>query len=587
MYFWSEISTVAARLLELRDIGDTRPGDGRTASATGHIGAPVANVREPPGSLQSSRRETSVAAKQNSQAAPDAFTSNPMELREALQKETLLNNALVGELAALRSELISKSAIADKAAAESDQTRRTAEVAELQNSARQEAERSAALTSELAKMRGEIEIQAAQSQKAADSATREKQAAERTIADLRQTLAQEQKKSAALIEDSKVASAKTAAAEQQRRALEEAQARATELTNDLARTRGEIEIQRTQSQELIDSGAKERLAAERTIADLRQTLAQEQKNSAALIEDSRAASAKTATAEPQRRALEEAQARVTELTNDLARTRGEIEIQRTQSQKAIDSATREKLAAERTIADLQQTLALEQKKAASLIEDSKVALAKTAEPQRRALEEAQARVTAMTSELARMRGEIEIQRTQSQKEIDSAAKEKLAAERTIADLRQTLALEQQKSAALIEDRKVAPARKAAVNTRAAVTPSWNGQAPRVAPAAKTSATELNKGTDAQVGEVGKLIARAATLIAQGNIGAARIVLERAAESGNARASFMLAETYDPIILSAWGTQGTRGEAMKAREHYAKAHAGGIQEAKGRLDALGR
>ena len=35
----------------------------------------------------------------------------------------------------------------------------------------------------------------------------------------------------------------------------------------------------------------------------------------------------------------------------------------------------------------------------------------------------------------------------------------------------------------------------------------------------------------------------------------------------------------------WGTYGTRGEATKARELYAKAHAGGIQEAKDRLNAL--
>ena len=42
---------------------------------------------------------------------------------------------------------------------------------------------------------------------------------------------------------------------------------------------------------------------------------------------------------------------------------------------------------------------------------------------------------------------------------------------------------------------------------------------------------------------------------------------------------MLAETYDPAILTAWGTYGTRGEVTKARELYAKADAGGIQEAK--------
>jgi TPR repeat protein len=85
----------------------------------------------------------------------------------------------------------------------------------------------------------------------------------------------------------------------------------------------------------------------------------------------------------------------------------------------------------------------------------------------------------------------------------------------------------------------------------------------------------------------RLIARASALLAQGDIGSARAVLERAADMGSARASFMLAETYDPRILSAWGTYGTRGEIARARELYARAQAGGIQEAKDRVDALPR
>jgi hypothetical protein len=82
-----------------------------------------------------------------------------------------------------------------------------------------------------------------------------------------------------------------------------------------------------------------------------------------------------------------------------------------------------------------------------------------------------------------------------------------------------------------------------------------------------------------------LLARASALLGQGNIGAARIVLERAVDTGSARASFMLAETYDPLVLSAWKTYGTRGDVTKARELYAKALAGGIQEAKDRSVAL--
>jgi hypothetical protein len=78
------------------------------------------------------------------------------------------------------------------------------------------------------------------------------------------------------------------------------------------------------------------------------------------------------------------------------------------------------------------------------------------------------------------------------------------------------------------------------------------------------------------------MSRASLLLSQGDIGAARVVLERAAETGNARALFALAETFDPVVLSAWGALGTRGDATRAQELYAKALAGGVQEAKSRL-----
>src|SRR6185312_9564556 len=84
-----------------------------------------------------------------------------------------------------------------------------------------------------------------------------------------------------------------------------------------------------------------------------------------------------------------------------------------------------------------------------------------------------------------------------------------------------------------------------------------------------------------------LLARASALIAQGNIGAARIVLERAIEMGSVQASFSLAETYDPLILAKWGTLGTRSDAVRAQDLYAKAGGAGIKEAKARIEALRR
>lgn len=88
-------------------------------------------------------------------------------------------------------------------------------------------------------------------------------------------------------------------------------------------------------------------------------------------------------------------------------------------------------------------------------------------------------------------------------------------------------------------------------------------------------------------ELVRLIARATGLLRQGDIGAARVVLERAAELGSAPASFALAETYDPSLLAKWGSSGTRGDTSKARELYARAAAGGVKEARERFDALGR
>ncbi|MBW5438058.1 hypothetical protein FXB41_25855 [Bradyrhizobium canariense] len=90
----------------------------------------------------------------------------------------------------------------------------------------------------------------------------------------------------------------------------------------------------------------------------------------------------------------------------------------------------------------------------------------------------------------------------------------------------------------------------------------------------------------QAAELARLIGRATGLLRQGDIGAARIVLERAAELGSAPASFALAETYDPSLLAKWGASGTRGDTSKARELYARAAAGGVKEAKERFDALG-
>jgi hypothetical protein len=49
--------------------------------------------------------------------------------------------------------------------------------------------------------------------------------------------------------------------------------------------------------------------------------------------------------------------------------------------------------------------------------------------------------------------------------------------------------------------------------------------------------------------------------------------------------FALAETYDPLVLAAWGTRGISADVVKARALYAKARDLGEARAQARLDQL--
>jgi chemotaxis protein histidine kinase CheA len=109
-----------------------------------------------------------------------------------------------------------------------------------------------------------------------------------------------------------------------------------------------------------------------------------------------------------------------------------------------------------------------------------------------------------------------------------------------------------------------------VDARSLPAPSMNREQP------------AQSSSDADDADLKRLMARAHLLISQGNISAARIVLERAAETGDGRALFALAETFDPSVLSTWGTVGTLGDAARAQELYAKALAGGVEEARSRV-----
>ena len=188
------------------------------------------------------------------------------------------------------------------------------------------------------------------------------------------------------------------------------------------------------------------------------------------------------------------------------------------------------------------------------------------------------RVAALARELATARRDLETEVALSRKTGEEAERLRQAAKAAAAELEQ----ERNRSAALARDHESAQRVIGARSTTERPTGSQNDAMKQVA---EQAATEPPRTAVQRNPEAARLMARANALLAQGNIGAARVALERAAETGNAQATFALAETYDPNVLATWRTYGTRGDAAKARDLYARAYDGGIKAAKDRSHAL--
>ena len=86
-------------------------------------------------------------------------------------------------------------------------------------------------------------------------------------------------------------------------------------------------------------------------------------------------------------------------------------------------------------------------------------------------------------------------------------------------------------------------------------------------------------------EIASSLRRADDLIASGDLAAARLVLRRAANAGDARAAMTLAGTYDPAILEKLGVHGFVPDVAMARAWYEKAKKFGSAEAPQRLELL--
>jgi hypothetical protein len=115
---------------------------------------------------------------------------------------------------------------------------------------------------------------------------------------------------------------------------------------------------------------------------------------------------------------------------------------------------------------------------------------------------------------------------------------------------------------------------------------WTGAPPRVATVAVAAPPIIATSTRRlPPEEVAVLVRRGEDLVASGDLAAARLLLQRAAEAGDARAALALAATYDPVVLEHMRTQGIASDASLARAWYEKAKQFGSAEASRRLEVL--
>jgi len=90
------------------------------------------------------------------------------------------------------------------------------------------------------------------------------------------------------------------------------------------------------------------------------------------------------------------------------------------------------------------------------------------------------------------------------------------------------------------------------------------------------------------GEITLMVKNGTELMANGSVGAARMMFQPAAEAGDAAAAFALAETYDPLVLRRLNARGgITADAGLAQVWYQKAKDLGSAAAGERLDRLAR
>jgi len=471
-----------------------------------------------------------------------AKIGNTEELRQALAQEQQKVQTLTHDLRVSRQELDSVLRLLEQAR---EQWLSIAEAADgdtekLQRSLQEERARGQRLEQELALTRRDLELQAALASGTGNESGNPNKAAERDLEELRKVAQQERD-------------------------------RASRLEQDLAIARGELErksalVTKANADEI---GAKE--TAERDVAELQKTFQQERD-------------------------------RAKRLEQDLVTIQTEVANQSSQLAEANEEMTQIGRSADNKVAKLRISLKDEHERAEALTQELSATRARlfAYEAQDRANDNKTKQLQELLREERGRSGRLEQELVTARRTVEMTAAARPSSEEAartppgweppwtmlLGSLQQPFRQSLRELAALPTKPK-APSAGLVVVTAGEIgrLPPFEAQTPNsVQPAADVGDTKLERG---QAAELAWLTARATGLLGHGDIGAARAVLERAAELGSAQANFALAETYDPNILAKWGAYGTRSDAVRAREFYARAEANGIKEAKERFDALGR
>jgi predicted nucleic acid-binding Zn-ribbon protein len=324
------------------------------------------------------------------------------------------------------------------------------------------------------------------------------------------------------------------------------------------------EAQGVEQQEALAREREEAERLKRDLADARSEIEALKAEGSRTLASAEAVRAAEAQGVEQQEALAREREEAERLKRDLADARTEIETLKADASRALANTDGVR-ATEAQGVEQQEALAREREEAERLKRD---------------LADARSEIEALKADASRALANtdgVRAAEAQGVEQQEALAREREEAERLKRDLaadarNEIKALKAEGSRALASAEAAAEGQ---TNQNAGEPQGTTGHGANPDPA--STASTLAPTTPEQV-----LLARANSLLKDGDISGARLLLERAVQTGSSRAAFQLAETHDPRQLSRWRAHGIRGDWATAQALYLRAHEGGIMQAKDRI-----